>query len=292
MVRLGFLRLYTASLESTLTVHVYLVGAGTRSDRSGVVGFWRFGDTREDVEVFEAAGAGADREHELMVRIARMLKERHVIDPLGVEAWPWRTSAAARDRYQGWIDALPKLPPHHGFGAEIARGERWAERQASAKALQYAGESTAELLAMKGLVRSDLLVGLFGEGLRRKAARKGRAALSEPECDVVAVAALERELDHGGYGSFFRHAPEQVAHVVAALRRIGCAATARITQTAIDALHTADLSEAAIASCMSRERERRDRVLAACDQDWFAVGEDLPSALLDSIKAQRTRIWL
>src|SRR5512146_179365 len=95
---------------------------------------------------------------------------------------------------------------------------------------EYAGESAVQLFDLAGARRADSLVVAFETALDQKAATFGFAALSQPERDVLAVEALEREVNNGGYGQFFRNSSNAyAAEVVDALLRIGCPHVAAIT---------------------------------------------------------------
>ena len=81
----------------------------------------------------------------------------------------------------------------------------------------YSGETTDELLGYPAQEQCDLLVRAFEEGLQRKVSRSGERGLSKVERTVLAVRALDREVNNGGYDQFFRNsskkfAPEIVSH--------------------------------------------------------------------------------
>jgi hypothetical protein len=64
----------------------------------------------------------------------------------------------------------------------------------------YSGQSADELFGLAGSCRADSLVVAFETALDEKATNQGFAALSEPERDVLAVEALEREVNNAGSG--------------------------------------------------------------------------------------------
>jgi Domain of unknown function (DUF4375) len=66
----------------------------------------------------------------------------------------------------------------------------------------YSGETTNELLGYPAQGQRDVLVRAFEEGLLRKATRTGERALSTEERTILAVRALDREVNNGGYHQF------------------------------------------------------------------------------------------
>jgi hypothetical protein len=83
------------------------------------------------------------------------------------------------------------------------------------------------------------LVVAFEQAFDQRAARVGENALTEEERIILAIEALEREVNNGGYSQFFLNSSREYAPVmVRALERIGCLKTAKITQKALDALQS------------------------------------------------------
>ena len=62
---------------------------------------------------------------------------------------------------------------------------------------RYTGQTVNQLLALEGKYRIDSLVLVFEEALDQKEAREGEHALSNEERIVLAVEALQREVDNG-----------------------------------------------------------------------------------------------
>lgn len=157
----------------------------------------------------------------------------------------------------------------------------------------YSGESTAELLAYPAREQRDSLVRAFEEGLQRKVLRSGEGALSKEERTVLAVRALDREINNGGYDQFFRNSSKKFApDVVESLMRIGCRRTAKITQKAIKALHSGRLTVSRIEAAMRQPNEVRDRKLERCDQSFYRTPQGIATHLYAFIKANSVRIRL
>jgi hypothetical protein len=155
---------------------------------------------------------------------------------------------------------------------------------------RYDGQTTEELLALEGRYRIDSLVLRFEEAIGRKAAER----VSSQESYVLAVEALEREVNNGGYGQFFVNSSNEVVGIVEqALRAIGCAEAARITRDAIAALHlegdiTPEKAEAAVLA----DDPAVEEALESCDHRYFANDEPIADRLFEWIKANRDAIRL
>jgi hypothetical protein len=158
---------------------------------------------------------------------------------------------------------------------------------------EYAGESADELFALAETHRADSIVVAFETALGQKEAKRGAAALSQPERDVLAIEALEREVNNGGYGQFFFNASEYVGHVVDALKRIGCSTTASISERAIAALpKEAIRAPKSVEATMEDVDEDRDAELQRCDEAYFSSGEDIATSLLRYLLANRASVQL
>jgi Domain of unknown function (DUF4375) len=141
----------------------------------------------------------------------------------------------------------------------------------------YAGQTTEELLALRSTHRIDSLVLAFEQALDRKAGREGPESLREEERVVLAVEALEREVNNGGFLQFFDNSSQEFAPViVGALRRIGCP-------------RNADIARRAVAALALDDAERND-ALEACDQEYYRCDEDIAGRLFDFIAANRGKI--
>ena len=156
----------------------------------------------------------------------------------------------------------------------------------------YAGQTTEQLLSLEGEYRIDSLVLIFEEALGKKAHRYGVSALSAEENLVLAVEALEREVNNGGFSQFFENSSQEYAPIIVpSLVRIGCPETAKITQRAIESLHLPDLSIEAIEAVVAAD-EMNSEVLNDCDNSYFGSGEDIAGQLFAFIKKNKDAITL
>ena len=159
----------------------------------------------------------------------------------------------------------------------------------------YKGESTEGLLALEGRYRTDSLVIAFEQAVGQKAHRVGDAALSAEEYAILAVEALEREVNNGGYAQFFTNSSKEFAPRIAqALEAIGCPRFAAVTRDAIAALGiSGPVTEAAVDGAMESADDRRLEALSACDEAYYGViDESIEERLLAFIKHHRSAIRL
>jgi hypothetical protein len=159
----------------------------------------------------------------------------------------------------------------------------------------YSAEETADdLFSLVGTHRTDSLVVAFETALGKKAATLGLDALTQPERDVLAIEALEREVNNGGYSQFFVNSSNEfAAQIVDALRRIGCPRIAAVTERALSALPTGTpLKPDALVAAMETEDPSRDAELEECDSAYYAAREDVATALLHYLQRHRESVRL
>ncbi len=150
----------------------------------------------------------------------------------------------------------------------------------------YSGQTVDELIALAADHRIDSLVLAFEQALDRKCARWGDRSLNDDERLILAVEALEREVNNGGYSQFFTNSSSEFKPIVVqSLIRIGCPKTAEITQSAIDALHSHDVSteDGAIEAAEHLED---------FDQMYYGTAENLATRLFEFIAAHKSSIHL
>ena len=139
--------------------------------------------------------------------------------------------------------------------------------------------------------RIDSLVLAFEQASSQKTRRVGGQSLTEEERIGLAVEALEREVNNGGYGQFFSNSSREFAPIiVGALRRIRCTKIAIITQKAIKALGVSDLRSDAIEASIGRPNKARDAELNACDDSYYKSAEPVAERLFAFIKANNASI--
>ena len=101
----------------------------------------------------------------------------------------------------------------------------------------YGGQTIQQLIAMKDSHRIDSLVLAVEQAL----GSKSESDLSEPGSVVLAVEAMEREVNNGGYYQFFSNSSREFTpFLVHALKLIGCQKVAVISTDAIAVLGLPD----------------------------------------------------
>ena len=154
----------------------------------------------------------------------------------------------------------------------------------------YSGETADELIGLAATHRIDSIVLAFEQAIDQKAARIGEENLSSEERIVLAVEALEREVNNGGYKLFFTNSSQEYAPIMAAaLRRINCPKTADITERALEIRRLMPLIDARAQSIANPER---DRALNDCNGQYFKAVENIAERLFEFIKSSRAQIQL
>jgi hypothetical protein len=155
----------------------------------------------------------------------------------------------------------------------------------------YTGQSVDELLALESTHRIDSLVVAFEQALYQKISREGDDSIGDEESVVLAVEALEREVNNGGYSQFVVNAFEFLPIIVDALRRIDCVATAEITQSALDALQAYELQPGTDDSEMLDDPVLVEK-LAQCDEAYFQCPDNIEYKLFSFVRANKAAIRL
>jgi hypothetical protein len=143
--------------------------------------------------------------------------------------------------------------------------------------LDYAGQDTAQILACRSTHRIDSLLCALEQGIELRQKRTPDVTTTAEEHTLLAILALQREVNNGGYHQFFANSSCKYAlTVVAALESIGCDATATLTQKAIDALGLRPLPAHAIEASVLKPDPKRDRALNALDKQFYRILEIEP----------------
>jgi hypothetical protein len=151
----------------------------------------------------------------------------------------------------------------------------------------YSGETVDELIALEGTYRTDSLVLAFEQAMDQKAARVGDDKLTLEERTILAIEALEREVNNGGYSQFIANTSGEFAPIIIdALRRIGCPKTADITHTALRIA----MGDDEIEFEGRTQNENRQVALDECDSRYFGRPENIEESLFAFIKANRAKI--
>jgi hypothetical protein len=147
--------------------------------------------------------------------------------------------------------------------------------------LEYNGQSSEEILALADRHADYSLLHALEWGIQAKCrALGGEQTLSDEERLVLAVLALEREVNNGGYKQFFWNSSRRFATtIVHSLRTIDCERTAALTERAIAALKVPHLTVETVTEAIQGENEKRDDALDACDKEFYSFHETTPKLL-------------
>lgn len=157
----------------------------------------------------------------------------------------------------------------------------------------YSGQTVDELIALEGKYRTDSLVLAFEQALELKAVRVGSNNLTVEERVILAIEALEREVNNGGYDQFFVNSSREYMPIISdALQRIGCPKTAAITKIALRIESQNPLTDGEIESSDSAENVELQEALNACDRMFYESEENIDESLFAFIKDNRTKIEL
>jgi hypothetical protein len=157
----------------------------------------------------------------------------------------------------------------------------------------YTGQTVDELIALEGEYRIDSLIVAFEMALHQKWARVDNEGMSEEEFVVLAIEAMQKEINSGGWSQFFGNTSREFTPImVRALQRIGCPKTAEIAQKAVNILERAPYTEDKIGNFSWDENEERKEALNECDQLYFQRPENIEESLFAFINANRVKIEL
>ena len=156
--------------------------------------------------------------------------------------------------------------------------------------LGYDGQTAAELLACKHSHNIYSLMWEFEQGVRAKRDQHGHESLTNAEWLILAIMALNCEVNNGGYQQFFFNSSREfVPIVIDCLLRIQCHATAAITEKAIAALGLTELSGDTAREAIYMEDPVRDEILHYCDREFYKLVEIGPK-LFSFLEAHQDEI--
>jgi hypothetical protein len=153
----------------------------------------------------------------------------------------------------------------------------------------YGGQTTEELIAMASDYRIDSIVLAFEEALDQQ---RSERSLTKEESWILAIEALEREVNNGGYLQFFENSSrEHAPSIVRALKAISCPKVADLMERAVAALQIeGEITEAAIEAAIEAREEEVSESLNALDSEYYQQTENIAERLFEFIKANQTRI--
>lgn len=154
----------------------------------------------------------------------------------------------------------------------------------------FSGQTVDDLIALEGEYRTDSLVLAFEQALDQKWARDGGEKMSVEEFVVLAIEAMEREVNNGGWGQFFVNTGQFAPVIVDALQRIDCPKTAKIAQRALEIVEESPITEEEIQNGTWDDNEKRQDALNECDNLYSERPENIEESLFAFIKVNRKKI--
>ena len=154
----------------------------------------------------------------------------------------------------------------------------------------YGRQDVEQLIELEREYRIDSLVLAFESAIHQKSPKM---ELSQVESDILAVAAMEREVNNGGWHQFFLNTPEFGPSLPSALERIGCPVAAKIASDALGYLGLdGPASVANITASLTRLCEQSITNLHDMDERYFKNPESIEDKLFAHIKSKRKQIHL
>lgn len=146
----------------------------------------------------------------------------------------------------------------------------------------------AEIVKLEGSFLAASLVAAVDAVLAAKA--KSGAAMNEAQSTVLAVEALEREVNNGGFAKFFgSSAWNHVPFLVKSLERVGSREAVRLAKEAVSLLKipaAAHDDPAALFSSIQSALARHEVEIRLndLDSDFYVLEEDLPRLVWNYVK--------
>lgn len=150
----------------------------------------------------------------------------------------------------------------------------------------YSGQSTQELIELASEYRIDSIVLAFEEALDKKLeAKKGIDNLTIPELTILAVEAMEREVNNGGWSQFFLNSSgEYTKYLHDSLIRINCPKIASIANNAINTLNIeGDITQDKMENILLDNEEFEEK-LSGLDSAYYSNNESIAEQLFEYIK--------
>ena len=149
--------------------------------------------------------------------------------------------------------------------------------------------SIAKIVGLEGQYRTDSLICAIEAAVLVK--DEDDDDISEGELTVLAVEAMEREVNNGGFVQFFQNSSWRFSpYLPAALSRIGATKTRALADQAIDALdiglltQSTDISDYRARMEDAVEKDETIDNLDALDAKYYKLAEDVAGLLFQYVK--------
>jgi hypothetical protein len=132
----------------------------------------------------------------------------------------------------------------------------------------------------------------FEWGIQAKIGPGGEEELTRDERLVLAIMALQREVNNGGYSQFFTNSSRRFVPVIGdSLQGIGCATTAALTKRAIAALEIAEIDPDSVSSAALNAGPTINKNLDALEKEFYKIDE-IEHRLFQFIEQHQNNIQL
>jgi hypothetical protein len=153
---------------------------------------------------------------------------------------------------------------------------------------EYSGQTTDELIALAKDYRIDSIVAAFEQALDQRSLDR---QMTKEESWILAVEALEREVNNGGYLQFFENSSREYAPIIVqALEAISCPQAADLTKRAIAALQIdGEITETGIEAAIEEREDEISDALNTLDSEYYQQTENIAERLFKFIKSNKTQ---
>jgi hypothetical protein len=149
----------------------------------------------------------------------------------------------------------------------------------------------SEIVKLERSYQADSLVGAIEQMLTAK--EEAGSALTDEESVLLAIEAMEREVNNGGFDQFFINSSRRfAARLVTDLGRIGATKTQQVAQrvmAAVSIKSDTDLqtTDDPLQQCLDDEQVAH--VLSSADSEYYGLEEDIAGLLLLFVKTNIER---
>lgn len=137
----------------------------------------------------------------------------------------------------------------------------------------YSGQTVDELLVYEQTDTPDSILFALEVAIQEKLDKGGRRNMTGVEWTILAVEALQREVNNGGFDQFFRNSSREHARMVTdCLVRIGCQQAAELTRKAVAVLGLErNWTVEDLDRVMEADDPVRDQILNDCDTQFYEL---------------------
>jgi len=149
----------------------------------------------------------------------------------------------------------------------------------------YSGQTAKQLIDLAETHRIDSILLAFEQAVEQRREKDGEEMLTDEEWTVLAVEAMEREVNNGGFlQSFVNSSNHYTLVLVELLQDIGCPQTADIVRRAIEIVDRWPISQQEIDDDTYMDHEKRSEALEECDARYFEAPENIEERLFEFLQ--------